>query len=300
MECLRCKTRVDACQIGTHRTFDCEAFQRVRKLIRESNDIIDMGIEEHFTAQGRAVAARVGLYSGGNDSTTLVHAFRDRLDYAAHCNTGIGIEQTREFVRHTCASWGLPLIEVHPPAGDTYEDLVIDQGFPGPGHHFKMYQRLKERGLRQVRKQLVTNPRKERVLFLAGRRREESKRRQAIPISDRQGSIVFVSPLAHWTKLDLNAYRKMYDVPRNEVSDTLHMSGECLCGAFAHAGELEEIRFWYPETAAEIDSLAEKVRAAGHPEKKCTWGWGGGTNTKPSKSGVMCSSCDSRFEAVVS
>lgn len=279
----------------SHRDRDCESFQRVRRLMRESNEIIDAGIDQHFTSENRAVAATVILYSGGNDSTTLAHLFRERADYAAHCNTGIGIEQTREFVRHTCAGWNLPLIEVHPPAGSTYEDLVIDQGFPGPGHHFKMYQRLKERGLRDVRKQLVKNPRRERVLFLAGRRREESKRRQAIPESDRQGSIVFVSPLVHWTKMDLVAYRKMFDVPRNEVSDTLHMSGECLCGAFAHAGELEEIRFWFPDVAAHIDDLAEKVRAAGHPEKKCIWGWGGGTNAKPSKSGVMCSSCDSRF-----
>jgi 3'-phosphoadenosine 5'-phosphosulfate sulfotransferase (PAPS reductase)/FAD synthetase len=287
---------VGACKIRHHREYDCENFQRVRSLIRESNEIIDAGIEEHFTSQDRAVAATVILYSGGNDSTTLAHLFKGRADYAAHCNTGIGIEQTRQFVRDTCASWGLPLIEVHPPEGGRYEDLVIDQGFPGPGHHFKMYQRLKERGLRQIRKQLVKNPRKERVLFLAGRRREESKRRQAIPESDRQGSIVFVSPLVHWTKMDLVTYRKMNpDVPRNEVSDTLHMSGECLCGAFAHAGELEEIRFWFPEVAAHIDELAKKVKAAGHPEKKCVWGWGGGTNTKPSKSGVMCSSCDARF-----
>lgn len=297
MECLRCKTRVGSSKIRHHRQYDCEPFQRIRSLIRGSEEIIDRAIDEHFIAENREVAATVVLYSGGNDSTTLAHLFRPRADYAAHCNTGIGIEKTREFVRATCEGWNLPLIEVHPPEGSTYEDLVIDQGFPGPGHHFKMYQRLKERGLREVRKQLVKNPRKERVLFLAGRRREESKRRQAIPESDRQGSIVFASPLVHWTKADLTTYRKMYDVPRNEVSDTLHMSGECLCGAFAHAGELEEIRFWFPDTAAHIDALAEKVKTAGHPEKKCVWGWGGGTNTKPSKSGVMCSSCDSRFLA---
>jgi 3'-phosphoadenosine 5'-phosphosulfate sulfotransferase (PAPS reductase)/FAD synthetase len=294
--CRICEQRVEACKVVHHRKYDCERFQRVTKLIGESHDIVARAIEDHFDNDGRTVAAKVVLYSGGNDSTTLAHMFKGAADYAAHCNTGIGIEQTREFVRETCAAWGLPLIEVHPPAGSTYEELVVAQGFPGPGHHFKMYQRLKERGLREVRKQVVNNPRRERVLFLAGRRREESKRRASIPESDRQGSIVFVSPLVSWTKADLNTYRIMHpDVPRNQVSDTLHMSGECLCGAFAHAGELDEIRFWFPDTAAHIDGLEEKVRAAGHPEKKCKWGWGQGASTKPSKSGIMCSSCDSRF-----
>lgn len=275
-----------------------EREERVRGLIRQSHDIIDEAIETHFVKEKRDLAGTVILYSGGNDSTTLAHLFRHTADYAAHCNTGIGIEQTRQFVRDTCAAWSLPLIEVHPPV--PYEQLVIEQGFPGPGHHFKMYQRLKERGLREVRRQLVRNPRRERVLFLAGRRRDESKRRMAIPESDRDGSVVFASPLAHWTKADLNTYRRMHpDIPRNAVSDTLHMSGECLCGAFAHHGELEEIRFWFPEVAEHIEELQEKVRAAGHPEQRCRWGWGGESGEKPSKSGPLCTSCETRFEPAV-
>lgn len=266
---------------------------RLDSLIAESNAIIDAAIAEHFAAH--RVAATVVLYSGGNDSTTLAHLFRNRATHAAHCNTGIGIEQTRDFVRNTCEEWGLPLIEVHPPT--SYEELVVDQGFPGPAHHFKMYQRLKERGLRQVRKQLVSNPREERVLMLAGRRRNESERRMLIPECDRVGSMVFVSPLVNWTKLDLNEYRRQHpDVPRNEVSDLIHMSGECLCGAFAHKGELEEIGYWFPEVAAHIAELEDRVRAAGHPEERCRWGWGAyRDDMKASRSGLMCSSCEGQL-----
>jgi hypothetical protein len=93
-----------------------------------------------------------------------------------------------------------------------------------------------------------------------------------------------------WTKLDMNTYRLMSgDVPLNEASVKLHMSGECLCGAYAGPGELEEIRFWYPDTAAEIDALEADARAAGIPEPFCRWGHGQG---KPSAVGRMCSSCD--------
>jgi hypothetical protein len=68
------------------------------------------------------------------------------------------------------------------------------------------------------------------------------------------------------------------------------MSGECLCGAFAQEGELERIRLWYPDTAAEIDQLESDVRAAGHPEPFCRWGHGKGKPTE--KTGKLCTSCD--------
>lgn len=267
----------------------------------EANRILIEGIDEHIHRQGRKVAAVGILYSGGNDSTVLAHMFRDIADVAVHANTGIGIEQTRDFVRSTCKEWGLRLIEKHPPV--PYDELVMDQGFPGPAQHFKMYQRLKERCLRQARNELVSNPRKERVVFLGGRRRDESARRgrELVTTSDRDGSMVFISPLINWTSQDMNTYRAMFDVPRNEVSDCLHMSGECLCGAFAAKGELEEIADWYPETAERIRELERRVKAAGKvPEQRCQWGWGAYRDEhakKAARSGPLCTSCEFRMEA---
>lgn len=253
-----------------------DRFLRVRNLIQQSHKVLDDAIQSHVIDDGRSVAAVVILFSGGNDSTTLAHMFRNRATHAGHANTGIGIEQTRQYVRDTCATWGLPLLERHPPAGSTYRELVLDQGFPGPGHHWKMYQRLKERCIEQMRRELVKHPRKERVIFLAGRRSDESKRRKKLadrPPVDRKGSMVFVSPLINWTKEDLNTYRMLFpDAPRNEVSDILHMSGECLCGAFAHSGELEEIADWFPHVAEEIRGLEREVEATGKfPPEKCRW-----------------------------
>jgi len=98
-----------------------------------------------------------------------------------------------------------------------------------------------------------------------------------------------------WTKLDMNTYRLMQgDVPLNEVSQKLHMSGECLCGAFAKPDELEQIRFWFPDMAAEIDQLEADVRAAGHKEPFCRWGHGQGKPTE--KTGKLCTSCDLQLD----
>jgi 3'-phosphoadenosine 5'-phosphosulfate sulfotransferase (PAPS reductase)/FAD synthetase len=163
-----------------------------------------------------------------------------------------------------------------------------------------MYQRLKERCLRQARKDLVTDPRNQRVLFIAGRRRSESGRRSgfrkgklAVPLDEREGSTVWASPIAMWLKEDLVTYRAMMKqqgdpVPFNPVTDHLGMSGECLCGSFATDGELERIRFWYPDFAAEIDALSKEV-ATCWQEPHCRWGHGiGGTSRRM---GRLCSSC---------
>jgi len=270
-----------------------ERVSRLDDLIAEAGQILETAIETHVYADRRTVAAICCLFSGGNDSTVLTHLFRNRADYAVHINTGIGIEQTRQYVRDTCIAFGLPLIEEHPPPGSTYREIVLDRGFPGPAHHWKMYTRLKERGLEKVRTRLVPNPYRQRVVFLAGRRRDESHRRAAVPEQGRKRSMVWVSPLVNWTKLDINTYRLLHDLPRNEVSDLLHMSGECLCGAFAKKGELDEIGDWFPDVRKQIEELQEEVRAAGHLEQRCQWGWGAYRDGGPrSKSGLMCSTCE--------
>ncbi|NKT41781.1 phosphoadenosine phosphosulfate reductase family protein [Rhodococcus hoagii] len=263
-----------------------EREKRVGRLVEQAEEIYRDGVVKHLG--DKKLAAACILFSGGNDSTVLAHLFRNKATHAIHANTTIGIEKTRQFVRDTCQAWGLPLLEEEAPT--TYRDLVLERGFPGPAMHFKMFQRLKERGLMSARRKLVADSRRERVVFIAGRRRAESARRSDIPLDERRGSVIWVSPLAMWTKLDMNTYRLMCgDVPVNEVSDLIHMSGECLCGAFAKPGELEEIRAWFPEAAAAIDQLERDARAAGHPEPFCRWGHGMGG--APSKSGALCSSC---------
>lgn len=262
---------------------------RLGALMMQARRIYVDGIQAHLGQ--RTVAASCVLFSGGNDSTTLAHLFRGIATHAIHANTTIGIEQTRQYVRDTCASWGLPLLEKTAPI--SYRDLVLERGFPGPGMHWKMYSRLKERALDAARHDLgVANSRTKVAVFIAGRRRAESERRQDVPLWESDGSVIWVSPLAMWTKLDLNTYRELFDdVPRNEVSDLLHMSGECLCGAFAHPGELDEIGEFFPNVKAEIEQLQRDVAAAGHEKPFCTWGHGQGD---PSKSGRLCSSCSVR------
>lgn len=269
---------------------------RVRALEERAHALV--GLAEAELCMSKTVTARAVLYSGGNDSTTLVHLMRSLgvASHAVHANTGIGIEATREFVRRTCLDWDLPLIETHPADNRTYERLVLREGFPGPAKHYKAYQWLKESALDAARKPLgVHRSRSRRALYIAGRRREESDRRADIPLYEPDGSVVWVAPMAEWTKLDLNTYRLMHpDIPLNEVTALIHMSGECGCGSFAKPGELEEWGDWFPEFRAYVESLEARIAdRTDIPEERKHWGWGAyrGTARPPRRTGRLCSSC---------
>lgn len=215
-----------------------------------------------------------GMFSGGDDSltATLIASKHPRFTAAVHINTGIGIEETREFVRSTCTAQGWPLLQYRAKedAGQDYEAMVTEHGFPGPAAHYQMYRRLKERCIRILTRQ-HKKERTDRIMLVTGCRSQESVRRMGhVEPMQREGARVWVNPIHDWSKRDCLDYIEAHSVPRNPVVEFMHMSGECLCGAYAHPGEIDEIALWYPKTAARIRELEAKVKAAGHPA--CVWG----------------------------
>jgi len=211
------------------------------------------------------------LVSGGNDSTTVAHlakTYGPPIDAFVHINTGIGVEEPRIFTREFAEWLGTPLIEKYGPR--TYEDLVREHGFPGPGAHRYMYSWLKERPLRDVRREAQAGQNR-RVLFITGVRTSESRRRMAYvePVR-REGNTVWVAPIHHFTNEDLLEYRREHKLPRNQVVELLHMSGECLCGAFADPKnkELEWLEIWFPDVGKRIRTLEDELRTMG--VKRCT------------------------------
>ncbi|WP_110642496.1 phosphoadenosine phosphosulfate reductase family protein [Salinicola sp. CPA57] len=265
------------------------------------HDIIESAIEEH---QPTAIFA---LFSGGHDSLTCTHVaaeiLGDRLTGVAHIDTGIGIPETQQFVRDVCNVYHWPLSIYRAvdnayadgtPNPQVYEDIVLEHGFPGaPAHQF-MYTRLKQR---QVER-LVRDHRGKRgnkVMLITGVRREESRRRMGHvqPVNVQKGGQVWVAPVLNMTSQDQHDYMAAHALPRNPVKEKLCMSGECLCGAYAHPGELSEIAYWYPDVADRIRKLEQAVLA----KHGRTNGWEGRDDDfKDNRQMFMplCVGCESR------
>jgi 3'-phosphoadenosine 5'-phosphosulfate sulfotransferase (PAPS reductase)/FAD synthetase len=223
---------------------------------------------------GRYESAGVwALFSGGHDSLAAALVTSQAKDFRAcvHIDTGIGIPETQEFVRETCREQGWPLLVYRAvDCGQNYDELAMQFGFPGPGAHFRMYIRLKERALFQFVREHKRHWH-DRLILSTGARSSESKRRMGhVEPERRDGVKVWVNAIHDWKKFDCHDYIEQRGAKRNPVVDLLHMSGECLCGSFAEPGELKEITLWYPHVGARIRDLEAKVEASGI--KACKWG----------------------------
>lgn len=242
------------------------AYQRVSEAIKEFKPI-----------------AVFGLFSGGHDSfsSTWVASHHPEFLAAVHVNTGIGVEATRDYVRETCRERGWNFlerkaVENRNAKGDldpqVYTEWVRKHGFPGPAGHRHMYSRLKQRCLEEFEREIGASARQRRfVLYVAGCRSQESERRMANAEDMAvRGRTVWVNPIIDWSKLDTSMLLELAEQPRNLVVDLIHKSGECLCGAFAKPGELEELNLWDVTRPVylELKALEAEVSKV-HP-----WGWG--------------------------
>lgn len=270
----------------------------LKDLVTESFGIIDRAIAEYKPT------VIISLFSGGHDSYCATHVSSYHPDInspgaSVSCrpavvtiDTGIGIPATRQFVKNRCDAHGWNLwVYSAKECGQVYRDMVVEHGFPGPPMHYKMYQRLKERPLRRMIRDMKTG-RRDHIMLISGCRQEESVRRMGnVQEMQHEGVRVWCSPLAHWTEEDVRNYMVAKSLPRNPVKDILGLSGECLCGCFAKAGERDLIEKHFPDADTEILRIERDAAKAG---VRCRWGvkngWGESNPKKLTKM-AMCTSC---------
>jgi len=250
--------------------------------------------------QAESVDPVWAMFSGGHDSlaSTILASRHPNFAGVLHIHTGIGIEETREFVHETCREHGWALIELRPTV--SYEDLVLERGgFPGgPMAHNSMVWHLKQKPLSEW---IKAGSFKSPVGLVTGIRTAESNRRAksgiAIPIRKDGSRKVWISPILDWTKQDCNVLIAREGFRRNQVVDVLHRSGECLCGALARSGEIHDIDYWYPEVGERIHAL--EVECENRGLKSCVWASResviDGQEQLFAKSEVLCSSCEARY-----
>lgn len=239
---------------------------------------------EHALDRSGGADMTLALVSGGHDSLTAMYlAYQSDavdLDGIIHINTGIGVPETRAFVRERADALGLAYYEVLPAdryQSESYEYLVHELGFPGPPLHDVMYWNLKEKPLKRYLRRFEGD-----LTLVSGVSRHESTRRmENVPESGVDEFLGYrtIAPLVEFRGIDTRRYRRALDLPMNPVVEKLEMSAECLCGAFADRGELKMIRLFYPNVYQNLLCLEASVSAAsyteGGPDPEYTeWGHG--------------------------
>ena len=225
-------------------------------------------------------------YSGGKDSGIALDYtakyFPDNFKGVIFADTGIGTQATIDFVKKYCKERNYPLNIVKPEnvirkktsVPFSYKNLVMRYGFPSPSGHTMVMQQLKLFPIRQFIHQRIKAG--EKPCIITGIRKKESARRSRTSFTpiDRDGKMIYVKPLFYKTNEWVYRYFVENNVKRSPVYETLHISGDCLCGCFAKKGEAKLIQMFHPEVYDKILKLeAEFKKIKDHPYKAfATWG----------------------------
>ena|SRR3990167_4955101 len=219
------------------------------------------------------------LYSGGKDSTSVAQYLseNDRLLGVVTFDTGINTPDWFEFVRETSRQRHWPIEIYKTPAN--YDTLVLKYGFPGPAMHGMFMNYLKGRCVRLFKRQ---HP---KAVLASGVRSDESMRRwrNTKEWSDFEGVKVW-APLFQWTTERVWHYFNEHGFERSPAYQSLCISGDCLCGAYATKLERAAISAFYPTVDERLVRLEKQTRGL--------WGWGA-SKQKKNPMGPLCVDCES-------
>lgn len=177
-------------------------------------------------------------YSGGYDSMIATHKALRWAKQNAHStnvltvavDTLIHADGWLEYVKQSAKTIGARRFEI-------CETTMLNKWIADVGAHGFAYSRaqhkiyfyyLKQNAFRAV----VAHYKKhksDRIMFITGVRRAESKERADTPESERIGSNVWCNPLVNWSEQDVHEYRIEHDLPENPFYNLTNNSGDCLC-----------------------------------------------------------------------
>ncbi len=164
-------------------------------------------------------------------------------------DTGRLPPETHQMIATVTSRYGIPVDIVTPDAAEV-EAMVSRHGrdlfFDG------VPQRMLCCELRKVRPLDSYLKRTGATAVLAGLRRSQSETRSAVPRVDESGALVKISPLADWTKAQVDSYMREHDVPVHPLYGRGYASIGCSpCTRAIEPGESERAgRWWWEENAA--------------------------------------------------
>lgn len=240
--------------------------------------------------------------SGGKDSISLSHwmynNFPELMKGNVFANTGIAVPDVKPFLQRYCEIKGWTLKVVN--AIKEFDQMVKERGFPHVRAHVIVMRILKMIPVRRfILNDEMPKGSNKQVCVLLGVRQNESKRRMKILKTPfyKDGRMLYVSPFLYKSNEWIYQYYLDHKLERSPAYDTLHISGDCLCGCFADKDEMKMIEIFYPEVAKRIHGLEDEIKDDPNiPEEFKKWGSNSYQQSKKKKKQskkeiITCSDC---------
>ena len=208
----------------------------------------DFGIFDCFLSGGRDSA--LTCYVAYKVARALSKKFR-----LVHIDTGIALQETRDYVERYAEWLGADLIVVRTPYD--YFELVKKFGYPSVLNNRWCWRLLKQEPLYQFRISELRE-REDNALWVLGIRSNESlfrletygKLRNTLTRAKIKGlPVVEWLPILHLTSNQVDFLLRKFAIPENPVWRKIGISGECLCLAGTSKKVLEALFMNYPDVA---------------------------------------------------
>lgn len=246
-----------------------------RHQTKSPKTIMDEAIKEHNLDKLYV------LFSGGKDSVCIVHFiatnYPDKFAGCVFTNVGLGSQDTRKFVIEYCKKMGWKLWMTWPSERDRFYNIVLKYGFGFAGNHRQWMGALKYHSWYYFMKERLALG--EKAAFVSGVRKKESIQRNKVrqytkkPV-DVDYKLIFIKPFLYKNGVQLWEYYNKHELKKSPTYLWFNRSGECYCGCFAEAWELQLFEKYDKLAFESIKWLEQEIERHGTPLAKKFHKWG--------------------------
>lgn len=224
------------------------------------------------------------LFSGGKNSVVvadyIARYFPERFAGCVFTNTGLGSQETRNWVIGYCYGRNWELTMTWPKEKERFHNILMKHGFAGAGNHNMWMAYLKYHSWQQFIKDHL----EEKPALISGVFKRESFARTKLKIYskkpiDTDGKMIFVKPMHRWNAIQFWDYFYEHKLAKSPVYDWFNKSGECYCGAFAEPWELKLLEKFDPLAFNTIKWEEEQIQLYGSKKARKYPTWGSGPKT---------------------
>lgn len=205
------------------------------------------------------------LLSGGKNSVVIAHFistnYPELFGGCVFTNTGFGSHETRKFVIDYCKEMGWKLFMTWPKEEERFYNITMKYGFGGPGTHNMVMGFLKDHSWQQfIKEHIEENPALISGVFKKESNAREFRKQYSKKPIDKKGSVIFIKPFFYQNAVNFWEYFLEHKLKKSPTYEWFNKSGECFCGCFGQAWELQLMKEFDPRAYEYIQWLEARIK----------------------------------------